>query len=84
MTVWEFEEAVWNMETIRIVLRADRDEVVGDYLFERQSAGNTTMSAFLQGRITERLNGKDFFVVDGHGEWPHGNTLLRTVRDSYE
>ena len=84
MKVWEFEEAVWNMEEIRIVIRAEPEEEVGAYPFERRSAGNTKMSVFLQGRITENLNGKGFFVVDGHGDWPHGNTLLRTVRGSYE
>ena len=84
MKVREFEDAVWQLEWIRVVVRAEADEEVEDYPFERKQSDATTVNSFLHGRIISRLNGKGFFVVDGHGEWPHGKTLLRTVRSSYE
>ena len=42
MNVYDFEQAVWFIEGIRIVIR-DRDNAeVTDYPFERAAAGNTS------------------------------------------
>lgn len=84
MNVREFEDAVWQLDGIRIVVRAETDEEVRDYPFELRLSDTSTVNDFLHARIIRRLNGKSFFVVDGHGEWPHGRTHLRKIRDSYK
>ena len=84
MNVRDFEEGVWQMETIRIVIRAEWDEEVGDYPWERAASGSTTLNEFLHGRIIKHLQRREFVVIGGHGIWPNGNTDLRTIRASYE
>ena len=83
MTVSEFESAVWELEGIRIVIRAGKNEKVDMYWNERRIAGTKTLDRFWNLRIVGKLNGKDFAVFDGYGLQPRGQTLVQTVRASY-
>ena len=84
MKVRAFEDAVWQRERIRVVVRAETDEEVRDYPFPLRYSDTATVNEFLGARIIQRMNGKGFFIVDGHGEWPDGKTSLQELRESYK
>lgn len=84
MTVTEFEEVVWEIETIRLVIRADLNEEVGDYPYQNAADKTLSLTRWLQGRVQDQLEGYSVQVVDGYGEQPHGRTALRNIRASYE
>lgn len=83
MNVGDFEERVWELEAIRIVIRASAATQIGDY--GRQNAAPETQSVteWIRTRITPNAGGHDVIVLGGNGEEPHGRTLIRTLRESY-
>ena len=83
MNAWEFEEAVWNLEGIRIVVRVPYGAGVKDYDYEKAAKGNQTLSAFIGLRILPYVGDKDVMAINGSGQIVHGGTHLETVRRSY-
>ena len=83
MRVDEFEEKVWELEGIRVVVRGGVDKVVGRYNFNKSATETWSITEWLNNRIRPRLRKKKVVVIDGSGEQPHGRTLLRSVRGSY-
>ena len=83
MTVWEFEETVWVREGIRIVIRADRNEEVEDYHYERAAEENRTLAVFRDTRIQPKVGDRGVEVIDGSGQRVHGARRLRSIRNSY-
>ncbi len=84
ITVAEFEDKVWTLEGVRIVVRAPQSDMVEDYSFYRKIASSTSVTDWGNGRIRPLLGGRDFYVIDGSGTRPHGRTNMGTIRDSYE
>ncbi|MBY0431372.1 MAG: hypothetical protein K2Q10_09250 [Rhodospirillales bacterium] len=84
MTVDEFEDAVYELEEIRIVVRISKNTIVSDFKYERKAAANTSVTQWLEARIKPLLNGVQVAVVSGNGTTPHGRTKLETLRASYE
>jgi hypothetical protein len=84
MKVWEFEQAVYDREEVRIVVRAPIRTVLGSYSYARAASGTTSVSQWLQQRISHALNGHEVVVLDGNGAIPHGRTSMATLRSSYE
>ena len=83
MTVSEFEEAVWNLEGIRIVIRAATNVEVGDYEYVNAAQWNSSLTRLFRNRIEDKLGDNAFVVIDGYGTQPNGRTHLQNVRDSY-
>ena len=83
MNVWEFEEAVWEVERIRIVIRAPADEVVDDYNYEHAREGNHTLAILRDARIRPRIGDREVIAIDGEGQVVNGAKRLRNLRDSY-
>ena len=83
MNAWEFEEAVWNLEGIRIVVRAPYGEQVSNYDYERADRGNRTLSIFIATRIKPCVGDHDVMAINGSGQVVHGGTHLETIRRSY-
>jgi hypothetical protein len=83
MTVGEFEDAVWNLENVRIVVRASRHEDVDDYDYARQCAATKTVAWWLENRVKPLLGDVGVAVIDGAGERVRRNSKMATVRDSY-
>lgn len=83
MTVSEFEEAVWDLEKFRIVIRAGVNEEVQDYDYSNAAQSTISLTTFFRNRITPRVDGNEFDVIDGFGTLPHGGTHLENVRNSY-
>ena len=84
MTVAEFESRVWELEGIRVVIRAGGDEEVDIYDYHRRTKWSQILSYFCLSRIETRVKGKQFVVIDGYGKQPDGrNTLVGNVRSTY-
>ena len=83
MTVRAFEDAVWELEQIRIVIRTGENDVVEDYDYERAAPLNFTIQQLLDRRITTRIGDKEVTVINGGGATAVGQTQLRTVRNTY-
>ena len=84
MRVDEFEWAVEEIEEIVIRVRAQPDEEVGDYNYQRRASAETSVAEWLSTRIVPNLDGRRVSVIDGHFRQPHGRTKLRTLRGSYD
>lgn len=82
-TVREFEEAVWRVEGIRIVVRADPNDKVILYYYERAAPKNFTVQKWIDGRVDAKVGGREVVVIDGTGHIPPGHTHLETVWSSY-
>jgi hypothetical protein len=83
MRVWEFEQAVWHIDHLRLVIRASRDGEVADFTQVNGAAAKTSLTEYLKTRIEPRINGSQYIVIDGNGETPHGKTSMETLRQSY-
>lgn len=84
ISVADFEDKVWTLEGVRIVVRAAQGEMVEDYDYSRKAASNSSITDWGNGRVKPLLGGKDYYIVDGSGTRPHGRTKMDTVRDSYK
>ena len=83
MTPLEIEQAVYELEEIRIVIRAGVREVMDDFVYERKAAANTSITEWLEQRIVPIVGRYPVVVVDGTGALPHGRTKLEKLRESY-
>ncbi|MBA2490318.1 MAG: hypothetical protein ACR2KU_05500 [Gammaproteobacteria bacterium] len=83
MTVSEFEDAVWALEGVRIVIRAPAETIVGDYDFRNAANERWGTTQWLRNRVEPRVDGNPISVLQGDGEEPHGRVILRTLRASY-
>lgn len=82
-TIKNFENSVWRLEKIRIVVRADSWKEVEDYDFSFKAMQKITIAKFVEDRIMGSIGNFSVEVVDGYGSVPNGNSLVGTVRDSY-
>ncbi len=79
----EFEQAVFEMDEIRLVVRAPADTDLDAYKFVRKAADSASISEWLDQRIKPLVHDHDVVVIDGSGVSPHGRTKLNKVRASY-
>ena len=85
MRVNDFEEKVWKLEGIRIVLRTNSNETVGSYGFKRAAPQGNTLTWFLNNRVKPRLaDNMEVVTINGLGNVPNGGTLLSTLKDTYK
>ena len=84
ITVSDFEEKVWKIEGIRLVLRANPDSQVTNYDYKNAAQEGWSVTEFLEKRISGHINGIPVIVIQGDGEEPHGRVLLRTLRGRYK
>ncbi len=83
MKLTDFEQQVWKVESIRIVVRGDENDQVKDYNFKNAAIENWTTRKFLKDRIEPRVGGRKVVVIHGNGEIPNGRVKLRNLRASY-
>lgn len=83
MKVWEFEDKVWEIEGIRIVIRAASDEDVSNYTFKNSAQAGWRVTQFVEKKIQPRIGDNEVIIIQGDGEQPHGRVILRTVRRTY-
>jgi pyruvate/2-oxoglutarate dehydrogenase complex dihydrolipoamide dehydrogenase (E3) component len=83
MKVSEFEQRVWDLESLRIVVRTNRNEEVDDYDYKNAANENWRIAEFVKNRVAGRVDGSEVTVIQGDGKIAHGNTLLYALRESY-
>lgn len=83
MTPREVEFAVYSLEEVRIAIQAPSNVQIGDYVFQRKAAGNSSITEWLQQRIIPIIGQYGVSVFDGTGAIPHGRTKMETLRASY-
>ena len=83
MTVHEFENKVWEVDTIRIIIRDRKTRRVSAYKQKNAAKENWNVTGYLKNRISPLIGDREVVVLDGKGKIPHGRTLLKTIRFSY-
>lgn len=83
MTVTDFEEKVWEIDSIRVVIRAQENEIIDDFDWTNAAPQTQNVTSWLATRITPKAGEHGVVVLGGNGEEPHGRMLLRTLRASY-
>jgi hypothetical protein len=83
MKLADFEQQVWEVENIRIVVRADENDEVKAYNLKRAADESWTTKEFLNNRIEPRVGSKKVVVIRGDGQKSHGAVKLRNLRASY-
>ena len=83
MKVWEFEEAVWKQEAVRIVVRAPIGAEVEAYDFEHADRDERTVAIFLGDRVEPLIGDYEVSAIDGTGQRVHGARHLRNIRNTY-
>lgn len=85
MKVCEFEDKVWEIERVRIVIRAKSNEEVQLYDFKRAAPeGKNNLTWFINKRVQPRLaDNMEVVTIDGSGNVPRGKMLLSTLRQTY-
>ena len=83
MKLADFEQQVWEVENIRIVVRADENDEVKDYNYKRSATETWTTNEFLKNRIEPRVGSKKVVVIRGDGQKTRGGVKLRNLRATY-
>jgi hypothetical protein len=83
MTPTEIEQKVFELEHVRIVIRAKSSESLGDYSYLRKAADGSSITEWIHSRLKHIVGDSDVVVVDGSGAIPHGRTRMSTLRASY-
>jgi hypothetical protein len=83
MKVVDFEQRVWELEHLRIVVRSDRQDEVEDYDYKNAANENWRTAEFVKNRVVGRVGGREVTVIQGDGKLAHGNVLLYALRKSY-
>ena len=84
VSVSEFERQVFDLEEVKIVVRAQRETLVPSYDYERKADKSASVAEWSNSRIKPALNGLEFDVIKGDGGIPHGRSKMETVRSSYK
>lgn len=83
MKARDFEDKVWEVEGIRIVLHAKHEAEVKDYTYKKAGDESWRITELGEKRIEKCLDGITYSVIQGDGEEPHGRVILRTIRSGY-
>ncbi len=84
MNVVEFEQKVFEIEDVRVVVRAASNDKIGDYSYQKCSPRGNSIADWVKQRIAPNVNGREVVVIDGSGAIPNRRTLMSTLRHSYE
>jgi uncharacterized phage protein gp47/JayE len=84
MNIAEFENAVWAIEGVRIVIRSNSGDEIEDYDYKRAAQDTWRVTQLLDNRIYPKTGNREILIVQGDGEQPHGSVILRTLRGSYQ
>lgn len=84
MTVQEFENKVWQMDRVRVIVRAPAGKQVKDYKHKNAAQGNWRITEYIDKRLKPLIDDLEVMILEGDGEQPHGGSLLDSVRQSYK
>ena len=79
----ELERQIFEVEEVRVIIRAPRSSTFPPYPYQRKSSSSTSVSDWLEQRIKPLLGEIQVDVIKGDGNCPHGRTNMETLRNSY-
>lgn len=79
----ELERQIFEVEEVRVIIRAPRSRIFPPYYYQRKSSSSTSVSDWLESRIKPLLGDVQVDVIKGDGTTPHGRTNMETLRNSY-
>ena len=77
------ERQVFELEEIRVVIRAPKNELLDAYNYLRKTPASTSVTEWYSNRLKPLLGNYEAEIIDGRGNIPHGRTNIETVRNSY-
>ena len=83
MEVWELERKAWQLDGIRVVVRAPSGAQVVPYTNTNAAGKGMNVTKYVATRIQPCVSTFEVAVIGGNGELVHGRTLLGKVRESY-
>jgi len=82
ISIAALEKQVWNVEGVRLVVRAPSRTAVKPYQYEKAASSKWRYSQ-LETRIEKSTNGFEYVITDGRGDIPPRNSTLSRIRKSY-
>ena len=82
MQISEFEAAIWNIEGIRIVVRAPSWTKVDPYQYTNAADKRINVTKYVKTRVIPTIGHYEVLVIGGDGQIVHGGKLLSKVRES--
>ena len=83
MKLAAFEQKVWEVEGIRIVVRADENDEVKDYGYKRAAPETWSTREFLENRIESLVGDRKVVVIKGDGQKSYRSVKLHNLRETY-
>jgi hypothetical protein len=83
MHVCEFEQKVWEIDRLRVIIRAGHSEVIEDFDWVNAAEQNHTLVAYANLRIIPKVGERQYLFINGRGSEPNGEVLVRDLRASY-
>lgn len=83
MTPIEIEARVFEVDEIRIVIRAPLNSKLKSFPYVHRAPNNTSVCEWVERRIKPSTADLEVVVIDGRGKIPHPLTPLASIRDSY-
>jgi hypothetical protein len=83
MNVVEFEQKIFEIEGVRIVIRMTSGSSVGDYDYKKAYPQNNSIREWLDTRVFPKIGDSQVVVVDGTGALPNRKTHMTNLRNSY-
>jgi hypothetical protein len=83
MNVGDLEQKAWELDGVRIVVRAPSGAQVIAYTKKNAADKGMSVTDYIKTRIQPCVSEFEVAVVKGDGELVHGRTQLEKVRESY-
>jgi hypothetical protein len=83
MNVTEFEQKVWEVDRLRVIVRAPNNATVQDFTQRNAAGQGQRLTEYLEVRIYPRVAPYEVTIVRGDGSLPHRGTSVGNVRQSY-
>lgn len=84
MMVWELELKAWELDEVRVIVRAPAKAQVIDYTKTNAADKRMSVTKYVDTRIQPCASEFEVVVIDGAGNFVHGRTKLDKVRKSYK
>ena len=83
ISIAAFEQKVFEIEEIRVVVRSNPNDLVDDYVYGRATNARTSITKWLENRVRPCVGGYVVVVIAGDGTIPNGRTHVSNLRKSY-
>ena len=83
MKAKDLEQSIFDLEKIRVVVRANNNVEFQNYNWVNRADEGSTITNWISNRIKPTFGDFPVVVIDGYGGIPHGGTTLKKLRLTY-